>query len=59
MSDSDDQQWYYCVEHKTTEQGKVCGASSRMGPYPDQATAARAIEIARERNKAADAYDEE
>lgn len=59
MSESDDEAWYYCLEHGTTERGKVCGSRDRMGPYPDQATAARALDIARERNKAADAYDEE
>ena len=30
-----------------------------MGPYPDEATAKRALEIAKERNDAADADDED
>lgn len=32
---------------------------SRMGPYPDRASAEKALQIAAERNKAADRADEE
>lgn len=51
---ADDNQWYYCIKHHKAEQGKTCWYGDRMGPYPDQATAERALEIARARNKAAD-----
>ena len=51
--------WYYDVSTKEVSQGKVSHALNRMGPYPDEATARRAIEIAEERNKAADAEDED
>ncbi|MGW6728966.1 FUSC family protein [Nocardia sp. NPDC055029] len=51
---ADDDQWYYCIKHHKAEQGKTCWYGDRMGPYPDQATAERALEIARARNKAAD-----
>jgi hypothetical protein len=58
MSDPNpDPGWYYCTKHGTVEHGEVCRASDRLGPYPDKATAARALEIARERTKAADAAD--
>ncbi|WP_327143517.1 hypothetical protein [Nocardia sp. NBC_01327] len=54
----EDNQWYYCIEHHRAEQGKQCWVGGRMGPYPDKATAERALEIARARNKAADADDD-
>lgn len=55
---ADDNQWYYCIKHHQAEQGKTCWYGDRMGPYPDQATAERALEIAKARNKAADAEDD-
>ncbi|MEV6213775.1 FUSC family protein [Nocardia sp. NPDC051833] len=55
---ADDNQWYYCIKHHKAEQGKTCWYGDRMGPYPDQATAERALEIAKARNKAADAEDD-
>jgi hypothetical protein len=54
---SDKSGWYYCLTHQTVEQGKGCKGPDRMGPYPDEATAARALEIARERTRAADEAD--
>ncbi len=54
---SDTSGWYYCLTHQTVEQGKGCKGGDRMGPYPDAATAARALEIARERTKANDEAD--
>jgi hypothetical protein len=50
----DENAWYYCLTHKTVERGVGCRGGDRMGPYPDEATAARALEIARERTRAAD-----
>jgi len=49
--------WYYCLRHRDVERGAGCRALDRMGPYPDEATAARALEIARERTAAADEAD--
>jgi hypothetical protein len=47
--------WYYCTKHGRVEHGdNVCRAADRLGPYPDEATAARALEIARERTEAWD-----
>lgn len=51
--------WYYDVSTGEVSRGKVSHALNRMGPYPDEATARRAIEIAAERNKAADEDDED
>ncbi|WP_342215630.1 FUSC family protein [Nocardia cyriacigeorgica] len=56
---SDNDAWYYCLEHHRAEQGKDCWVGDRMGPYPDQATAEKALEIARARNRIADAQDED
>ncbi|MFC4602234.1 hypothetical protein [Rhodococcus kronopolitis] len=58
MSD-DENLWYYSVSDGSVHQGKGTHVFDRMGPYPDRATAERALEIAAERRKAADAADEE
>jgi hypothetical protein len=54
-----DEQWYYCLKHHTVEPRDGCRAADRLGPYPDKATAARALEIAHERTEAADESDRE
>ncbi|MHA6795530.1 hypothetical protein ACVGVM_18730 [Pseudonocardia bannensis] len=54
-----DEQWFYCLNHHTVEPAEGCRAADRLGPYPDKETAARALEIARERTEAADRYDRE
>lgn len=51
--------WYYDVTTGEVSKGKVPNALNRMGPYADEATARRALEIAAERNAAADAEDED
>lgn len=58
MSEEPELKWWYCVKHQTPEHGNVCGSRDRLGPFPDESTAARAPEIARARTAAADAYDE-
>ena len=52
-----DEQWFYCLKHGTVEPVAGCRASDRLGPYPDKATAARALELARARTEAADRAD--
>lgn len=42
--------WFYCLKHKTVEHGLVCPARSRLGPYPSEAEASRALERTKERN---------
>lgn len=51
------ERWYYCLKHKRAEKGRQCWFQDRMGPYPDQATAERALEIVKARNAQADASD--
>lgn len=52
-----DEQWFYCLKHGTVEGVEGCRAADRLGPYPDRETAARALEIARERTEAEDRKD--
>ncbi|MFT3659878.1 MAG: hypothetical protein QM809_00345 [Gordonia sp. (in: high G+C Gram-positive bacteria)] len=47
------EEWYYDVTTGTASKGKVANSLNRMGPYPDEATALRALEIAAARNAAA------
>ena len=58
MSD-DDKQWYFDLADGSVHQGKVGDVFTRMGPYPDRATAERALEIAAARTKSADDADDE
>ncbi|MFW9034464.1 SPOR domain-containing protein [Corynebacterium striatum] len=57
MTDSD-KQWYYDTSTGQVTQGTESGWDNRMGPYTTREEAERAIEIAKARNEAADAYDE-
>ncbi|MFM9379066.1 hypothetical protein [Gordonia sp. VNK21] len=57
MSNNDE--WYYQVSTGEVTRGKTANALDRMGPYPDEATARNALEIAKARNAAADADDED
>jgi hypothetical protein len=50
-------EWYYCLRHRRAEQSKRCWFADRLGPYPDRATAERALEIVRARNLREDARD--
>lgn len=51
--------WWYCLKHKRVEHGAGCPNKMRLGPYPDEATAQRALSIAAERNEEWDVSDEE
>ncbi|WP_072688446.1 hypothetical protein [Rhodococcus marinonascens] len=55
----EDHLWYYDIENGTVTQGKAASSLSRMGPYPDRDSAEAALQIAAERNKAADRADKE
>ena len=52
-----DGSWYFCLKHRQVEPKAGCKAAERLGPYPDRESAARALEIAEERTKAADEAD--
>lgn len=56
--DAQNGDWWFCLRHNEVEHGKGCPNSQRLGPYPDQATAAQALNIAAERNEAWDEEDE-
>ncbi|WP_447005808.1 hypothetical protein ACRAKI_04630 [Saccharothrix isguenensis] len=56
---SDPNAWYYCLTHQTVERGVGCRGADRMGPYPDQASAQHALDLARQRTKAEDEADTE
>ncbi|MGY4098533.1 SPOR domain-containing protein [Nocardia sp. R16R-3T] len=53
------EKWYYCLKHQRAESGKQCWFRDRMGPYPDRATAERALEIVHARNTREDSRDRE
>lgn len=50
--------WYYCLKHRRVEPQAGCRAADRLGPYPDQETAANALDIAALRTEQADEADE-
>jgi hypothetical protein len=51
MSDSE---YWFCLTHHTVEGKDGCKSADRLGPYPSQAEAARALEKVQERNEAWD-----
>ncbi len=59
MSEDEEHLWYYCVSDGSVRQGKDARGLDRMGPYPDRETAERALEIAAERNRAADKAEDD
>lgn len=59
MMHREDLKYYYNLETRQVEQGKVSSFDNRIGPYDTREEAEHALEIARERNRIADAYDEQ
>lgn len=59
MMHNEDLKYYYNLETRQVEQGKVSSYDNRIGPYDTREEAEHALEIARERNRIADAYDEQ
>lgn len=49
--------WYFCLKHQQVEADAGCRSAERMGPYQDEATAAQALELAKQRTEAADEAD--
>lgn len=47
-------EWWYCLRHNRAEKDFDVPLAERMGPYPDQASAARALQSAEERTEAWD-----
>jgi hypothetical protein len=56
---TDEDEWYYSLKDGKVVRADEVRAVDRLGPYPDRETAARALEIARERTEAADRADRE
>jgi hypothetical protein len=50
MSDNSNE-WYFCLRHKTVEQGPGCPNKDRMGPYSSSDEAAGALERAHKRTE--------
>jgi hypothetical protein len=48
-------EWYYCLQHKTVEEGLQCPAKNRFGPYASRTEAEHAMEKVKERNEEWDA----
>ena len=59
MMHREDLKYYYNLETRQVEQGKVSSYDNRIGPYDTREEAEHALEIAKERNRVADAYDEQ
>ena len=53
----DDQNFYYCIKHRTVEQGAGCQAKDRLGPYKTAAEATAALQTVQRRNQEWDAAD--
>lgn len=51
--------WWYNTRTGEIEHGELSRSVDLLGPYPDEATARQALEIARARTEAADEADAE
>jgi hypothetical protein len=50
MSESEHEFWY-CLKHHRVEGKDGCKNADRLGPYPSEAEASRALEKTQERNE--------
>ena len=44
-------EYWWCLKHKQVESEDGCARKDRLGPYPTQAEAARALEKVEQRNE--------
>src|SRR6478735_6789779 len=42
--------YWYCLKHHRVEHENLCSYADRLGPYPSEAEASRALEKVKERN---------
>lgn len=49
--------YFWCLDHKSVEEGFGCGSTTRIGPYSSAAEAAAALERTRRRKAEQDARD--
>ena len=47
-------EFWFCLNHHAVEGPEGCAYADRLGPYPTEAEAARALEKVQERNEAWD-----
>jgi len=47
-------EYWFCLTHHRVEGEEGCRSADRLGPYPSEAAAARALEAVEERNEAWD-----
>jgi len=45
-------EYWFCLKHHRVEGVEGCRNADRLGPYPSEAAAARALETVEERNEA-------
>jgi len=50
-------EYWFCMVHRRVEKFEDTDSTNRIGPFPTQAAAARALETIHEREKAYDAED--
>ena len=43
--------YWYCLKHHQVEHENLCNYADRLGPYPSEAEASRALEKVKERNE--------
>jgi hypothetical protein len=43
--------YWYCLKHHRVEHENLCSYADRLGPYPSEAEASRALEKVKERNE--------
>jgi hypothetical protein len=46
-----DEEWFYCLDHRTVEPIDGCRAAVRIGPFPTRDEAAAALETVERRNR--------
>ncbi len=44
-------EYWFCLTHHRVEGDEGCRSADRLGPYPSEAAAARALETVQERNE--------
>ena len=50
--------YWWCLDHKSVEGDDGCRAEVRLGPYPSEAAAARALQSVRDREDALTKQDD-
>jgi hypothetical protein len=46
-----EEEWFYCLDHRTVEPVDGCRAAVRIGPFPTREEAAMALETVERRNR--------